>query len=469
MNNKIWKPLILLWLMSFSISSVANMAKVRAALEDENYQVAKTELDQLSQIGNASAQFTLGLLHYQGKAGAIDKIAAYSWLKLAAEYNYPNASAYADVVYQELGAKEKQQASASFKTYEEKFGSIALLDNVFPMFTDQEIAAQRVTEPARELSRVELRADDLAYVDKLARATNERAKQSQAVNDRLGKFDEGRTQIRELSSLVVGNSQEERAAKRAVIANSAPFGPDVGDHGVRVANNLTLTNQESVSGLVIVKHDVDKGGNVMNPEVIFSFPAKQFDDAVLNSVSKSQFSPALQDDKKVEQHGVITVRRIGATGPNSYRTRYPLRYREFLKIKNKALKTGDIKAKYRYANLLRAYEDIIAAEQPTSYPVLLKELSDEGVIEAQFDLAQYLIFEKGDFNMGLDWLVKAAKAGHVAAEYRLGDLLLNPPSPYLLEDKKKAAFWLDRASKKGFSEAERKLAMLSHQNQSTGM
>ena len=121
----------------------------------------------------------------------------------------------------------------------------------------------------------------------------------------------------------------------------------------------------------------------------------------------------------------------------------------------------DVTAKYVYANMLRAYEDIIGAAQPKRYQELLLELANDNHTIAQYDYAQYLIYEEDNIDQGLYWLVKAAKVGFTSAEYRLGDILLNSPSALLMQDKNKAKFWLKRAADKGHAKAQSKLDRLN--------
>jgi TPR repeat protein len=382
-----------------------------------NFTQAKTQLEYLAKVGNPEAQYKLAHIYYLGKAGNTDKISAFGWFFLASEYNYEDAKGYANDVFSELTDDEKIKAKSKAVELTSHYGEVALVTKKFPFLSDTKISSQTFSKNAEMSDEYVLRADDNQLIDKAARARKAAAEQ--------------RAEL--ISNLNKGYRHNAR-------------------------DNISKLGLEDASGLVIVKHSVTKTGSPIQPEVIFSWPVGQYDDPVVNVVKKSTFSPGVINGDPNTQHGIVYTKRIGKRGKNSFRTEYPNKYRYFLKMKKES--PSNNKSKYIYANLLRAYEEIIGAKQPKTYQQLLKELSQENFVLAQYDYAQYLIFQEKDIDIGLYWLLQAAKFGHTQAEYRLGEMLINPPSEYLQKDQEKAKFWLARAAARGHEKANEKLSQL---------
>jgi len=395
------------FLITFSINVFADIFLAKQALEQGNFQHAERHLQSVAEVGNDEAQYALGLLYYQGKLGKVDKINGFAWMFVATAYEHPIAAEFANQIFHELKTPEQLEAKNLAVELVSKYGPESLYESVYPHLMDKKIPDQTITQSAIETSREEIFSDNLALIDTKARANNARVEQIQELISRL-------------------------------------------NQGYRhnAFDNLEKLRMEDESGLVIIKHDVNKFGDVIDPQVIFSWPHSRFDEIMLEYTKKRKFTPAKQGGEVIEQFGLIDIRRVGQTAPNSYRTAYPQEHRAFLSIKKLALEQGDLSAKYQLANLLRAYGDIIAAEQPVTYQELLKELAGKGFVLAQFDYAQYLIYQERNLDIGLGWLVKAVKAGHNEAEKRMADILSKPPSEYLVRDHQKAKFWYERAKTK---------------------
>lgn len=406
-------------LITLSFGVFADIFVAKKALERGDYQEAKSHLYSVAQIGNDEAQYALGLLYYQGKLGEVDKSAGFAWMFVASAYQHPKASEFASQIFQELNADKQKVAKALAVELVHKYGPESLLEKIYPYLEEKKVPEQTITQVAKETGREEILSDDIALLDVKARANNARVDKIQELISRL-------------------------------------------NEGYRhnAFDNLEKLRVEDESGLVIIKHDVNKLGEVVDPQVIFSWPLSRFDEIMVEYTAKSQFSPAKRGKEAVEQFGLIDIRRVGQTGPNSFRTAYPQEYRVFLNLKKQALEEGDLSAKYQLANILRAYGDIIAAEQPITYQELLSELASKGFVLAQFDYAQYLIYQEKDIDMGLGWLVKAVKAGYLEAELRMADLLSKPSSEYLVQDLEKAKFWFERVAEKGDERAKSKLRTL---------
>nr|AYW35316.1 transport protein TonB 3 [Catenovulum maritimum] len=388
------------------------MSIAHKALAEKNYAEAAKHLKSSAEIGRAEAQFTLGLLHYQGNTGKVDKISAVGWLFLASEYDHPNALAYTQQVYSELSPEMQKKAQAYMTELANKYGKSAVKNNIYPRFTSQPIKAQRFNRRAKLLVR-----GPLEYKRGSARARNEMAINSAIRNAQFGG----------LSTL-----------------------------------STSLVNDDS--GMVIVKYDVSKEGNPVYPEVLFSWPKGRFDKPTLDAVIKSKLRPAQINKQDAFQLGLVSTVRFGFIDRADFKNDYPNQYKTFKRLQRES--DQDINSKYLYAGFLNAYQQLLPKKDAISYLSVITELAESGHVLAQLDLGQYLIFQQNEYKEGVDWIQKAANFGYDKAEFRLGELLMDPPTPLLQKDIKKAEFWLTRIAD-NLPEAQLKLTSLWLENGAT--
>ena len=76
-----------------------------------------------------------------------------------------------------------------------------------------------------------------------------------------------------------------------------------------------------------------------------------------------------------------------------------------------------------------------------------------GNVEAQFEFANVLIYEKNEKEKGLEWLKTSARNGNPKARHNLAI------SYYSLEDYENAFYWMEQASNVGHIAAKRKLGI----------
>lgn len=391
------------FLLLTSFYTSANIYKASDAINDKRYDDAKTYLKQSAQIGNAKAQFLLGILHYEGKSGKIDKNLAISWLFLASEYNYPNAIEYAGQIYQELSPEEQKAATKISGQVRAKYGKATLQKNIYPTIHQEEIEDQIITKPSKILERGELH-----YKRGLAGAMN-----SMMINNAINRRDRN------------------------------------------ALNNLDKTLINDDSGKVIIKYNVALDGRSRSSEVLFSWPQGRFDEPSLSSIYTSKFTTAKNESTEKEQYGLVAPNYFGIYGVVSLRDDYPHIYKRFKNLKNRVDEGPQVK--YLYASFLRAYQDYLSESEAQAFDVVLLEAAEGDYTPAQVSYAEYQIYENNDLEAGLPWLIKAAKDGFAPAEYRLGELTYYPPSPYLKKDAKKSIFWLTSAAEQGNKKAQLKL------------
>lgn len=391
---------LLVWL---SCPCWANIIEANQAVQKEKYNKAKPLLEKYARVGHAQAQFSLAVLLYQGKFGKVDKVTAYGWMSLAAEYEYPQSSEFAGSIYAELNSQAQEKAKTRLAEYLEKFGRSALNKKLFPEISPDPIANQVI-------------------------------KKSSQV---LGPDNASSHSVKESSSLKSsGNRKAKGDAVQYLDNKKRSIGP----------------------GMVNVIFDVNEKGQASDAEVIFSYPsAEKVDKTVIQKVYQSKYTSAKNKNKKnVKQYGKVFRIRHGVAHGGNLANDYPDIYTRFKK-QRKQSKT-DVVAKYNYAKMLRAYGEHLPKKDRAVFSVPLKEAADEGLLAAQYDYAMYNIYQKQDLDAGLPWMIKAAKGGYLNAEYRLGDLLYQPNSAFLKKDVRKAKYWLKRAAQKGHIKALEKVA-----------
>jgi TPR repeat protein len=418
--QKVTRVFIAALVLQYSLISNATIEQARNAIVDKNYQEAESLLTPLTVLGNAEAQFELGILAYKGYIDNGDKINAFSWLFLASEADFPNASVFAQKVFSELSTSDQELALNTAATLSKGIGKQRLKADIFPEIVQTPIQAQVIDKQASESYRFQLEPDDIQLIDRRAEANNKRVAQQAQLISRLNR-----------------------------------------GYRHNAFDNLKKIELEDEPGFVIVKHNVNQLGQAVDPEVIFSAPDDRFDELIIESILKSKYTPATRHGEAVEQFGVISTRRIGVSGKSIFHTEHPQRYKHFLRLRRQVTEGTDDVTMYRYATMLRAFGDLIVTDSPISYTDILKDLAEKGYVKAQYEYAEHLIFEKNDISQGTDWLLTLAQNGHVQAQYRLGELLLRPTSDTLVQSKEKAQFWLSLAAKQQHKKAINLLSNIS--------
>lgn len=384
-----------------STFSHAGIVEATQAVEKKDFKTAQIEFESAADIGNAEAQFNLGVMHFQGQLGQVDKIKSMAWFFLASEYQYPNARRFAEEIYGSLEKSEQAKAITYTEQKIAEIGAQALTKRLYPVITQSKAEKQVITQSAKMLVQGELYYDPGSF----ARANN---------NSAIQRLNRNPSLINNLSKVLVNDD----------------------------------------SGMVQIQYDVAVDGRVREPEVVFSWPKARFNSASIESLLNSTFKPAFSAQKPVTQYGLVQNFYFGVNGVVSLRESYPNLYKAFKKLQNAA--DENVSSKYLYACFLRGYKRLLSESEYESFEPILLELAEQGVNVAQFDYAQYQIYEKNDLEAGLPWLIKAAKHGYADAEYKLGDLAMQPTSAYLKQDYQKAEYWLSKAAKQSHRLAQHK-------------
>lgn len=402
-------------IVNSSVSS-ANMFKAHEAIADKDYQTATIELTKSAQIGQAEAQFNLGVIHLQGLAGKVDHKQAMAWFYLASEYKYPQAIELSAKIFQNLSKSEQQQALDIADDLATKYSKKTVSEQYYPQVDSRRIAAQKNDKRAKILKRGQMNYSS----DSKARAHNQS------------------------------------------VVNAAVRNYNSGDRsGIASLNKKMI---KSNSGRVEVIFDARADGRVQDTEVIFSWPKGRFENTFVAAIDNSKLKAAERDGQPVEQYGMFKHVNIYYNGASNLKKDYPHLYKALLSLQRSANKSAA--NKYKYACFLRAYNDLFDDQQLEAFQPVLLDAAEQGFALAQYDYGMYLIYRNDEVDAGLAWIVKAAKYGLLEAEYRLGDMLYQSPSPYLQQDISKAKYWLKKAANNSHSKAQQKLIEIHFANDS---
>jgi TPR repeat protein len=404
------KKLATLLISLCCLSVNANMFEANKALNEKDYTTALSELTKSAQIGNAEAQFKLGVMLYQGQAGKVDVNQAIAWLFLASEYEFPNAIQLASKTFQELSSEEQNNASKVADSLMAKFSKKQLELNIYPKIEDRPLKAQKFSKPAKISKRVEPRMTGLA----------------------------ARTQMKNISRY--STAVRDQRTNGGAIANAV--------------NNRSVFP----AGLATARYDIGPDGKTNDVEIIFSWPRGVLDNIMIDYVERTEFTPAYRDEQAVSVYGRIHGLNTWSTTAGNLRDGYPAAYKRFRSVKRSA--KDNINDKYTYACYLRGYKKMLSKSEYEPFAPLLLEAAEAGHTLAQYDYALHQMFQKRKLKEGLPWLIKAAKTGLVEAEYTLGDIFYQSPFPLIKQDSGKAKLWLEKAAKQGHEKAQEKLNKL---------
>lgn len=112
---------------------------------------------------------------------------------------------------------------------------------------------------------------------------------------------------------------------------------------------------------------------------------------------------------------------------------------------------------YAQLNLGAAYDNAPAAERDIEQAIQwYQRAAEQGVAEAQFNLAHLLVEEEISAAAAAEWMQKAAEQGMADAQYLLGVIYAEGIGVEM--DDVKARLWLQRAIAKGQEEAAQFMA-----------
>ena len=116
MNRLLIRPVLFLTLLVGNPAFSADFQKGWDAYNEKDYTTALQEWSPLAEQENASAQYNLGLMYYNGQGVTRDPNTAFKWYKLAAEQGHALAQYQLGHFYR-IGSVVPQHYKAALKWY----------------------------------------------------------------------------------------------------------------------------------------------------------------------------------------------------------------------------------------------------------------------------------------------------------------------------------------------------------------
>ncbi|WP_111979444.1 sel1 repeat family protein [Algibacillus agarilyticus] len=409
--------LLLTILLSFSFSANANFNEANKALNEKDFEHAKMLFLQKAVMGNAQAQFNLAALYSDPQSGLANPKAAFAWLFLASEYQYPKAEAFAANIFNQLSPTEQKQTKTYTEKLVQRYGKQALEQSIYPTLADTsvQVVATHPFKPAKLIQHTNLDLNDEVQFKRQRRV----AEHNNAID----------RQHERMQNMLTG-------------------------YRVGSEDNLFKLRKQPEPGYFVIKHDIDENGRVRSPELLFAWPEAVYDEIILKTIQDSIYEPAMNKKTPVNQHNVISYLRFGYHGKSSLQMGFPSYVEHF---KSLTRNQTTFSQQYQYAQFLRAFGDYVVPKNHPHFSDVLLNLSQKAYAPAQLALAQYQIYENNNAAAGLPWLIAAAKNGNITAQYQLGKLALNSPNQQITPDLNKASYWLSQAAEHGHYQAQENL------------
>lgn len=142
---------VMLLLLAFCWQAKADFPTAKALFEQQEYALAKPQLETLAELGHLEAQFLLSRMYAEGLGVDPDMNLAYAWTLIARERNHP----LADKQYRQLRSKvsSRLEGKEVFNSLNNQFGKTALQGNLYPtanryVATDVRAKPINKTEPS---------------------------------------------------------------------------------------------------------------------------------------------------------------------------------------------------------------------------------------------------------------------------------------------------------------------------------
>nr|WP_285817763.1 hypothetical protein [Echinimonas agarilytica] len=404
--------------MSLSHSAAsASIEDAKKAYALRDYDTAFQHYQYLAEVGQASALYQLGLMHYSGQGTTQNKVEAVLWLFLATEQAYEDSEQLSRAILKELTPEQITELKGRLTSMAKNFSQAAVQEMYMPELYPSKFE-KNILINSEEGLLFGLEDEDGLTNDVFAEADN-------MIEVNLFPFDDDE--------------------------DDSSFDVDYITRSIQSRNDVV--NPFNRPYFLIVDYRVAPDGTVRDVEVVQSFgytkralrkfkeakyPSPEFDGQLVNSRQRRALGIAQSD---------ISLRDM--------MDKYDYVYRGVKGILAKK-DSEEAKDEYKYAVTLMNFEGLWREEGEID--AKLQSASEKGYANAQYVYADKLYREQNNIQKSIYWMTEAAKQGIVNAEYRLGEMFLE--SPWVKRDEKKALFWLDRAAKQGHVFALRRSAHL---------
>ncbi|WNC72824.1 hypothetical protein RGQ13_02280 [Thalassotalea psychrophila] len=395
-------------------ANAATSLQADGLLYHKKYQAAFDIYMEAAKIGDAEAQYQLGVIHLKGLGQSINNFKAIIWFSLAAEHKHKNAQQIYDQLLNDISAKDKALVLSSISQFQQRFGLASIKEKHFPkLITDHvneviRYGEQQLIYPQSSLSDITYSFSDI----------------STDTDAELGYNDD------------FGDDE---------------FGDDDFGDDPAIASLGNKLQEASISSLV-ADFDIAQDGSLRHGEVKRAIGDERF--AMYNLHTNPMPSPEFNQQPSHFIHrayqGISTYDR------KRVRQEFPYIY-QMARLQVRRLKNSDQAGHQYKLALLYMYFPWLEAEDE-QINKLLTLAAKGGQVNAQYELGLKLYREQTDIRQATYWLSKAASRGLMQAEYRLGQLLLS--SPWIEKDENKALLWLEKSAQQNHIAAIKKAAEL---------
>ncbi len=155
--------LILLFTLTLSFPSKADLLTATLDYNTGKYQQAFDEFQRLAKLGHKDAIYNIGVMFLYGQGVSKNLVNAHAWFSLAADYGLDDARSAARLIEQELAdSKEKSQLITNLNKLNQEFGYEHYSNTLLPIFSEQQYQLT-TSQPPRRIHKVDAKYPKEAY------------------------------------------------------------------------------------------------------------------------------------------------------------------------------------------------------------------------------------------------------------------------------------------------------------------
>ena len=143
------KKILALTLLLFGFSAQADFDSAVEEYANKNYKQAYESFLRMAKLGEKRAQFNLGVMYYAGQHVEKDLTQAYAWAKLATESETLTEHERKNFKLIESAVVDKKKAEEIYQNYKTQYGTLALMDRLYPTLIKPKNGAAFSAEPEK--------------------------------------------------------------------------------------------------------------------------------------------------------------------------------------------------------------------------------------------------------------------------------------------------------------------------------
>lgn len=375
-------------------SLAGNINQADIYFQQQQYQLALAEYITLADVGNARAFYQLGAIYYNGLGVEKSDSKALVWFALAAEHDFENSVEIVNNLLSSASETDKEKLLSFIAKFKKNYGKQGIQDKYFPQFNEQNLSEKITYSNGKTL--------DTTYIT----------------------TDEGFIENDDSSTLFADELFDEEDG-----FTDNPF-----------KTSSVLENFNNRPYMLVVDYDIAPDGSRrnFNPIQVIGNPDK--------GILDLSYSNSLMPTFKGEHVNFVHRSYLGIANYDKFEIRRELGflYSRITRYIRKLVDSEVPAEQYQHAIGLMHFTWL--KQEEGQVEALLKRSADSGYTPAQFEYGLLLYREQKDIKLAVQLISTAAQQGFTQAEYRLGRLILD--SPWVIQDEKRALFWLELAAQK---------------------